>query len=208
MRDPEDVELYVDEPRHLPLLESDAENQADIQEYLAAFLQRHRRAMSRRLSELGVREADFTEKLADRSEGNFMYLRHVLRGVRYGTLGGVDPDGINELPRGLRAYYAHLEKQLTRRTGDDPERELAILAALAAWPSPLTRQRLARFTGESAALTGAVLRRWSPFLNEVRTDGESGFALYHASFRDYLAERLDMDAVRERIDAAIEAELT
>jgi nucleoside phosphorylase len=208
MRDPEDVELYVDEPRHLPLLESDAENQADIQEYLAAFLQRHRRAMSRRLSELGVREADFTEKLADRSEGNFMYLRHVLRGVRYGTLGGVDPDGINELPRGLRAYYAHLEKQLTRRTGDDPERDLAILAALAAWPSPLTRQRLARFTGESAALTGAVLRRWSPFLNEVRTDGESGFALYHASFRDYLAERLDMDAVRERIDAAIEAELT
>lgn len=32
MRDPEDVELYVDEPRHLPLLEADAENQADIRE--------------------------------------------------------------------------------------------------------------------------------------------------------------------------------
>jgi hypothetical protein len=82
--------------------------------------------MTRRLGELGVREAEFTDTVADRSEGNFMYLRHVLRGIRYGTLGGIDPDGITELPRGLRAYYAHLEKQLLRRTGDDPRRN---------WPS-------------------------------------------------------------------------
>jgi hypothetical protein len=208
MREPEDVELYVDEPRHLPLLEADAENQADIREYIAAFLDRHRSAMTRRLGELGVQEAEFAETLADRSEGNFIYLWHVLRGVRDRTLGGVDPDGIDELPRGLRAYYAHLEQQLLRRTGDNPEKELAILGVLAAWPSPLTRQRLARFAGESVTLTGAVLRRWSPFLNKVRAGREPGYALHHASFRDYLSERLDMDAVRERIDAAIEAELT
>ena len=208
MRDPEDVELYVDEPRHLPLLEADTENQADIREYIAAFLGRHRRVMTRRLAELGVREPELAETLAERSEGNFMYLRHVLRGIRYETLGGVDPDGLGELPRGLLAYYAHLEKQLLRRTGGDPRQELTILGVLAAWPSPLTRQRLARFSGESAALTGAVLRRWSPFLNQVRVGRESGYALYHASFRDYLAGRLDMDGVRERIDAAIEAELT
>jgi hypothetical protein len=208
MRDPEDVKLYVDEPRHLPLLEADAENQADIREYITMFLARHRRVMTQRLSELGIREAEFAETLADRSEGNFMYLRHVLRGIRYGTLGGIDPDGIDELPRGLRAYYAHLEQQILRRTGDDPERELAILGVLAAWPSPLTRQRLARFAGESVTLTSAVLRRWSPFLNKVRADRQPAYALYHASFRDYLGERLDMDAVLERIDAAIEAELT
>src|SRR5262249_22472475 len=101
MRDPEDVELYVDEPRHLPLLEADVETQADIREYIAAFLRRNRQAMNRRLGELGVREAEFAETLADRSEGNFMYLRHVLRGIRYRTLGGIDLDGIDELPRGL-----------------------------------------------------------------------------------------------------------
>lgn len=207
MRDPEDVQLYVDEPRHLPLREADTENQADIREYITAFLTRHRQAMTRRLGELGVREADFAETLAERSEGNFMYLRHVLRGIRYDTLGGIDPDGIDELPRGLRAYYSHLERQILRRTGDDPERELSILGVLAAWPSPLTRQRLARFAGESATLTITVLRRWSPFLNTVRAGGEPGYALYHASFRDYLAGRLDMDRVRERIEAAIEAEL-
>lgn len=207
MRDPEAVRLYVDEPRHLPLLEADAENQADIREYIAMFLARHRRVMVQRLDELGTREAELAETLADRSEGNFMYLRHVLRGIRYGTLGGIDPAGIDELPRGLRAYYAHLEDQLLRRTGDDPGRELAILAVLAAWPSPLTRRRLARFAGEDVTLTSAVLRRWSPFLNTVRTGREPAYALYHASFRDYLGERLDMDKVRERIETAIEAEL-
>jgi hypothetical protein len=208
MRAPEDVELYVDEPRHLPLLEADSENQADIREYIAVFLGRHRRAMTRRLGELGVQEKKLTEMLADRSEGNFMYLRHVLRGIRYGTLGGIDPDGVEDLPRGLHAYYRHLEKQLLRRTGDDPVKELAVLGVLAAWPSPLTRRRLAGFAGESATLTGAVLRRWSPFLNQAWAGQEPGYALYHASFRDFLAERLDMDAVRGRIEAAIEAELT
>lgn len=207
MRDPEGVDLYVDEPRDLPLLETDAENRADIRECIAVFLDRHRRAMTRRLSELGVREGEFTATLADRSEGNFMYLRHVLRGIRYGTLGGVDAGGIDELPRGLRAYYSHLERQLVQRGGGNPDQELAILGVLAAWPSPLTSYRLARFAGESAALTRTVLRRWAPFLNTVPGDREPGYALYHASFREFLAGRLDMDAVRERIDAAIDREL-
>jgi DNA-binding SARP family transcriptional activator len=208
MRDPDDVELYVDEPRHLPLLEADVENQADIREYIAAFLGRYRQKMNQRLGELGIEATELSEKLADRSEGNFMYLRHVLRGIRDNTFGGLDPDGVDELPRGLRAYYLHLEKQLLRRTGDDPEKELAILGVLAAWPSPLTRQRLARFAGENATLTSAVLQRWSPFLNKVRTGQEASYALYHASFRDHLSERLDMNTVRERIDEAIEAELS
>jgi hypothetical protein len=207
MRHPDDVDLYVDEPRDLPLLEMDAENQADIREYIATFLDRHHRAMTRRLRELGLAEEEFTATLADRSEGNFMYLRHVLRGIRDETLGGVDAGGIRELPRGLRAYYAQLEKQLVRRIGGDPDRELAILGVLAAWPSPLTPCRLARFAEENVTMTRAVLRRWVPFLNQVPVDGESGWALYHASFREFLAERLDMQAVRERIGAAIESRL-
>jgi NACHT domain len=207
MRDPDDVDLYVDEPRDLPLLEMDAENQADIRKYIAMFLDRHRRAMTRRLTELGLAEDEFTATLADRSEGNFMYLRHVLRGIRDKTIGGVDAEGIRELPRGLRAYYTQLEKQLVRRIGGDPDRELAILGVLAAWPSPLTDHRLARFAGENVTMTRAVLRRWLPFLNQVRVDGQPGYALYHASFREFLAERLDMHAVRERIGTAIESGL-
>jgi NACHT domain len=207
MRHADHAGLYVDEPRYLPLLEMEPENQADIREYIAAFLDRHRRAMTRRLKELGLAEDEFTEMLADRSEGNFMYLRHVLRGIRYQTLGGVDADGISELPRGLRAYYAQLEKQLVRTVSGDPARELAILGVLAAWPSPLTVSRLARFAGENVTTTRAVLRRWAPFLNQA-VDREPGYALYHASFREFLAERLDMHAVRERIGTEIEDMLT
>jgi hypothetical protein len=204
MRDPDDIELYVDEPRDLPLLETDAENQQDVREYIGLYLTRHQRVMARRLAQMGLTSKELIALLAERSEGNFMYLRHVLRGIQQETLGGVDADGIRHLPRGLRAYYAQLEKQLVSRI-TEPERELAILGVLAAWPSPLTAHRLARFAGENITRTRAVLRRWAPFLNQVPDDAQPRFALYHASFRDFLAQRLDMQAVRERIGTAIES---
>ena len=40
--------------------------------------------------------------------------------------------------------------------------------------------------------------------NPFPWDGEPAWALYHASFREFLAERLDMHAIRERIGTAIE----
>ena len=46
-----------------------------------------------------------------------------------------------------------------------------------------------------------------PFLNKVPVENEYGYALYHTSFREFLAERLDMEIVRERIHTAIETEL-
>ena len=207
MRDPDDIDLYVDEPRELPLLENNVENQADVEEYITAFLDRHHRAMTERLADLRLSERELTSSLVARSEGNFMYLRHVLRDIRYGMLGTVGVDEIGELPRGLRAYYSQLEDQLVRRIGGDPDRELAILGVLAAWPSPLHARRLASFAGESVTMTRGVLRRWGPFLNKVPVENEYGYALYHTSFREFLAERLDMEIVRERIHTAIETEL-
>ena len=203
-RHPEDMEFYVDERRDMLLDERDPENGADLREYLNMFLERHRRAMTRRLAALGISERAFVETLVDRSEGNFMYLRHVLRAIRDGTLGGTGGGRVGELPRGLKAYYAHLEQQLVRLASADPDRDLAILGVLAAWPAPLTVPRLSRFAGERVSLTRGVLRRWAPFLNESPVGGEPGYALYHASFREFLAERLDMSDVRARIARAIE----
>lgn len=114
---------------------------------------------------------------------------------------------VGGLPRGLRAYYAQLEKQLVSRTGGGPDRELAILGVLAVWPSPLPPRRLAKYAGENVTFTRAVLRRWAPFLNHTPVEGEPGHALYHASFREFLADRLDMEVIRERIMTAVEREL-
>jgi hypothetical protein len=202
-RDTGSIGLYVDERRNLPFSERDPESRSDAREYIVAFLARHRAAMEPRLTAFGMSRAAFTSLLAERSVGNFMYLRYVLRSVRDQTLGGTDADALTTLPCGLKAYYAHLERQLTRH-GAEPERQLAVLAVLATWPEPLSAQRLALFAGERLDTTHAVLRRWAGLLSLSVTGGEPRFALYHPSFRDFLAGRLDMSDVRTRIETAIE----
>ena len=61
--------------------------------------------MADRLAALGMDQAEFAAIVTERSEGNFMYLRHVLQAVRSRTLGGTDRAALDELPHGLRAYY-------------------------------------------------------------------------------------------------------
>jgi AAA ATPase domain len=212
-RDADGIELYVDERRDLPMEEDDPENIADVREYIAEFLRRHDAMMPGRLAALGVGAPDLAAALTDRSEGNFMYLRHVLQAIRDGTLSVAGSDVLGGLPRGLQAYYAHLERQLADAAGPgagpgvDAGRQLAILAVLAAWPVPLTAARIARFAGEQPGVTRQVLRGWVPFLNTSTAGGPAMYALYHASFRDFLAGRLDMGQVRSRIAAAIEDDL-
>lgn len=200
MRDPDNVPLFVDARRELMLDENDPENLSDAREYVGTFLERHDAVMTRRLADLGVPAVDFAKLVTERSEGNFMYLRHVLHGVRDNAI----RDRLDELPRGLRAYYGHLEQQLGVIGGTGPERQLRVLAVLANWPEPLTVARLAHLAGESPAATRAVLRGWAGFLNRVAAPDEPRYALYHASFRDFLAERIDPAEVRARIAASIE----
>ena len=207
LRDPNGIELYVDERRDLFIDERDPESSSDAREYIVAFLTRHPAVMARRLAALDLAEATFVDMLTERSEGNFMYLRHVLRSVRDRSLGGTDPAALTTLPRGLSAYYTHLEQQITRYSATAPERQLAVLAVLATWPEPLSAQRLAFFAGERLDTTRTVLRRWAGFLNPSVVDDETRFALYHASFRDFLADRLDMGDVRTRIEVAIESSM-
>jgi serine/threonine-protein kinase len=128
----------------------------------------------------------------------------VLRAVRDRTLGGTDRTALDDLPHGLRAYYAHLEGQLGVVHGAAPERQLKILAVLATWPEPLAVPRLAELSGERQDTTRAVLRRWAGFLNRLEHAGETRYALYHASFRDFLAERLDIADVRSQMSRAID----
>jgi AAA ATPase-like protein len=203
-RDPASRGLYVDERHDVVLDENDPENIADLTEYVEAFLTQHHGVMRRRLADAGMTPSRFTALLTERSEGNFMYVRHVLRAVRDGSSGMAAVGTLAALPRGLQAYYLYLEQQLAGLAEPGADRQLAILAVLAAWPAPLTAGRIAQFAGEKLSTTRAVLRAWASFLNRFTESEEPMYALYHASFRDFLADRLDMSEVRGRIGAGIE----
>ncbi|HLX51091.1 MAG TPA: AAA family ATPase [Streptosporangiaceae bacterium] len=207
VRDLNGIELFVDDRRDLLIDGRDAEGRADAREYIDTFLARHAEIMTTRLAELGLDAAAFTGLLAERSEGNFLYLRHVLWSVRERR-----PDGsamLTSLPAGLRAYFPYLEQRSSAcgHGGIAPERQFAILAVLAVWPRPLTAGRLALFAGESVETTRTVLSWWSGFLTTSAAGGQTRFALAHTSFADYVCGRLDMGMVRARMEKAIEGSL-
>jgi hypothetical protein len=209
VRDLNGVELFTGDRRDLLIDGRDAEGRADAREYTDAFLSRHATVMTARLAELGLDAAAFTGLLAERSEGNFLYLRHVLRSVRERQPGGDGPAALAGLPYGLRAYYPYLEQQFTMHGhgGIAPERQFAILAVLAVWPRPLPARRLALFAGEPVETTRTVLRWWSGFLTTSVTGGQTRFALAHTSFADFVTGRVDMGMVRARMEKAIEGSL-
>ena len=61
--------------------------------------------MAQRLAALQVTEEDFTNVIIERSQGNFMYLVHVLRDIREGVLTIQTMGSIYKLPKGLKEYY-------------------------------------------------------------------------------------------------------
>lgn len=209
VRDLNGVELFADDRRDLLIDGRDAEGRADAREYTEAFLDRHATVMTARLAALGLDARAFTDLLAERCEGNFLYLWHVLRSVRERRLGGDSAGALLSLPYGLQAYYPHLEQQFTLHGhgGIAPERQFAILAVLAVWPRPLPARQLALFAGESVETTRTVLRWWSGFLSTSVAGGQTRFALAHASFAGYACGRLDMSMVRARMEKAIEGSL-
>jgi serine/threonine-protein kinase len=128
----------------------------------------------------------FVLKLKELSEGNFMYLRHVLPAIE---LGSFREGGVDELPRGLLGYYRQHWEQMR---GDDAAtfaRNKKVIAVLATARQPASPAFVSRITGLSLEDVQWTLEKWREFLHPSSTDGELRFRIYHASYRDFLARQ-------------------
>ena len=111
-----------------------------------------------RLSEWGVDVPTFCRILLAKSEGNFMYLRHVLPAIEAGTYlhGGDD-----ELPQGLTDYYERHWRQM--REIDEAAWVRAhqrVLPILAMARQPVSAAQISFWTGLERSHVLAVLRAW------------------------------------------------
>jgi hypothetical protein len=165
------------------------DNMADIREYLARWPARD--GVAGYMARFGYDAATFVEELAHRSEGNFMYLRHVLPAIDRGELGDRE---LAALPLGLLQYYAdHLERM--RDENDDLwyRYRLPVIAAFVqAGSRPLTIAEITELSGiGNEAIVRDTLRRWGAFVVAESAVGEDGaprlhYRIYHASFAEFL----------------------
>lgn len=184
-----DYRLVVDRREDLYLRDDDPQNLADVRAYVRRFVSAHPE-MEERIAAWEVDRDRFVELITGNSEGNFMYLVHVLEDIRSKTLSKETIDRIEDLPTGLRAYYER--HWLTMRTKERQRFETIyepVLRLLATVREPVSVAAVEEWTKLDPARVRDVIREWRPFLNEhPGTNGEKLYRVYHASFQEFLAE--------------------
>ena len=142
---------------------------------------------------------DFAGALAAKSQGNFMYLRHIL--PQYEKGGALTDGELAELPEGLIEYYVDQYERLRGDADEETWRRLPlpVLTALAKARRPVTAAEIAVEAGvRPAARVRPVIREWLQFLVEVPVtrNGQprTGYRIFHASFQEFLRKKTKEDA--------------
>jgi hypothetical protein len=190
--------LSVDEPKQtLRLRANSYENLQDVHSLLLGTASRP--PLQQRLSEASVTVDDFVAVLQDKSEGNFMYLHHVLPAIERGDY----PDlRIDTLPQGLIGYYEGHWRQMRGKHIDRWSTILLpVIYVLAAAKEPLSLEEITSFVSRGfntfARLNRnqvrGVIEEWREFLEESFVDNELCYRLYHPTFREFLEQKEDLD---------------
>lgn len=180
-----DYRLHVSEAEEYVIAHNSKENMADIKDYIS---QKLTRQLHTRIQEWGISETDFSGSLSEKSEGNFMYLRHVLPAIEKGVF---RHGSLDELPHGLMNYYRNHWRQM--RVSDQEQFDRLyqpVICVLAAVREPVSVEQISKYTDQSYHKILIVIREWMEFLH-VKIDTEPEYRIYHTSFQDYLKEEVD-----------------
>jgi hypothetical protein len=185
-----DYRLEVARREDLYLRDDDPQNLDDVRGYVRGFIDSHEPEMAQRLAAWKVDVKDFIELITDKSQGNFMYLVHVLEDIRTGRLSNETVDTVDKLPKGLRAYYQRHWRAMRAHDRDRFERIYEpVLRILATVREPVPVPTIEEWTKIEPPRIREVIADWRPFLNELRSDAdEPRFRIYHASFQEFLKE--------------------
>ena len=184
----DDLRLSVAQQQVLDL-EADSEgNLQDITTYIEGYIERE--GVRERLATWGVSEEQFVTGLRSKSQGNFMYLYHVLPAIEEGRF---VQGTLDELPEGLMAYYRRHWRQM--REGNEnafDEVYEPIVCILGVAQEPVTVQQIANWTKLEQGQVKESIRLWREFLEEEHVDKEQHYRIYHTSFQDFLKEQVDL----------------
>jgi hypothetical protein len=182
--------LVVDRQKHIPL-DKDPRNLEDVSCYIEHFLANHQEIMKNRISEWGVTEEDFVEIMKERSEGNFIYITHILRDIYAGKISAKNINDVRDLPIGLLAYYQrHWDIMKALASGCETVFEkyyMPVICLLASAREPVSTNQLTEWARLSPLDIQQVIEKWYEFLNVDKTNlGEMKYSIYHISFREFL----------------------
>jgi hypothetical protein len=180
--------LSVMRLRELALDGRSKENRSDVREYIDAY--REKEGVHRWIAARTLEPEEFTDLLQEKSEGNFMYLYHVLQDITLDRLKGFP---LEDLPQGLRDYYRRHWQTMRAHAGElSDEIYKLVVCVLGAVREAVSEEQVAEWTDVDPREVRRVLADWREFLYKERgKEGQWLWRIYHTSFQDYLMEEID-----------------
>jgi hypothetical protein len=199
-RPKQDYRLQVDSRRNLHLDDQDAHNLADVRAYIERFVDAHADPMAQRIAAWRVDREAFAQVLTERSEGNFMYIVRVLDDIRDGRITTSNIADVRALPSGLRDYY---DRHWREMKAADPEHFTTVaepvVCTLATIREPVAASVIAEWARIDIGDVRRVIEDWREYFDEEPGDPEPRYRVYHSSFLDFLAGKVDLATFHDRI---------
>lgn len=190
----------------LPIIGDSKENMQDAREYLEFVIKKEN--IRAYLKHHNADPQIFLSILMERSEGNFIYLHHIIREISVGIYSSAS---LTELPQGLQRYYEEHWRIIKGEDSHKWDYRLPVLATLAVAELPVDINFIRQYSGisKTADIIDAITV-WLPFLHKNIDE----YSLYHKSFRDFLlqndqvkGEVLDLNRMRASIASKMKEDL-
>ncbi len=154
-----------------------------------------------------VTQEQFITKLQEASQGNFMYLEYVLGSIISGET-GFTPLNLNELPQGLKSYYAQFWAGMEAvRYKDDKEHwddwiglYRPVIELLAVALEPVSVEWFADHVGRQPdEIRDRALQAWRRFLNKEQQNSRENWRIIHQSFANFLQDKVNIKTANRRL---------
>lgn len=173
-----DVPFTVYTPfKELSLLNYQTDSERDVRTYIKKRINGSGE-LRLQIAERGETIEDFTNKISEKSENNFIYLRFVLLGIEKGEY---KKETLEKFPKGLENYYEFHWRQMAMN-----DEKIKIVYILGEVRQSVSRQQICEFSGENSRVVQSVLREWDQFLHTLQKNGLNQYIPYHPSFKDFL----------------------
>jgi serine/threonine-protein kinase len=175
--------LYVP-TQSLSLL--DEQYQADSERDVRTYIQNRiddSNTLRQRIDERQESISDFINKLTEKSEKNFMYLRYILQDIESGLYKDLE---LERFPHGLQGYYEFHWRRMGMMNQPLPTEKIKIVYILAEVRQPVSVRKICDFSSEDGSKVEEVIKEWKQFLHDLRKNEQIRYSVYHSSFRDFL----------------------
>lgn len=196
-----DYRLLVDRREDIYIDDEDPSNLADISLFINQFVDGNGKELLPIIEQWSQSRQSFVSEFLERSQGNFMYVVHVLNDILEGRISPSNVENIRALPRGLKDYYRRHWRMMRDLEPDRFDQVFEpVLRFLATVREPVATSYLQELSGLEPMQIQDVILSWRQFLNETESEGEPLYRVYHVSFQDFLsAEGLGLKPYHEKI---------